>query len=86
MTAARPELAYRGNEVLKGSDGGGVYSLKSHLVLPSGDLAGEPGLEPGLTDTESAVLPLDDSPVLAANSRRRRVDSNHRLEPCGLLP
>ena len=26
-------------------------------------LAGEPGFEPGLTDPESAVLPLDDSPV-----------------------
>ena len=26
-------------------------------------LAGEPGFEPGLTDPESAVLPLDDSPT-----------------------
>ena len=25
-------------------------------------MAGEPGFEPGLTDPESAVLPLDDSP------------------------
>jgi hypothetical protein len=28
-----------------------------------GTLAGEPGFEPGLTDPESAVLPLDDSPT-----------------------
>lgn len=27
-------------------------------------LAGIPGLEPGLTESESAVLPLDDIPIL----------------------
>ena len=26
-------------------------------------MAGEPGFEPGLTDPESVVLPLDDSPA-----------------------
>ena len=26
-------------------------------------MAGEPGFEPGLTESESVVLPLDDSPV-----------------------
>jgi hypothetical protein len=28
-----------------------------------GQMAGEPGFEPRLTESESAVLPLDDSPV-----------------------
>lgn len=28
-------------------------------------MAGIPGLEPGLTESESAVLPLDDIPILS---------------------
>ena len=31
-------------------------------------LAGEPGFEPRLTESESAVLPLDDSPLSGANA------------------
>ena len=29
-------------------------------------MAGDPGFEPGLTDPESAVLPLDESPTSSA--------------------
>ena len=32
-------------------------------------LAGDPGFEPGLADSESAVLPLDESPMPADVSR-----------------
>lgn len=35
---------------------------KQGNFLEKRELAGEPGLEPGLTESESAVLPLDDSP------------------------
>ena len=32
-------------------------------LLFTGKMAGEPGFEPGLTESESVVLPLDDSPI-----------------------
>ena len=35
-------------------------------------LAGERGFEPRLTDSESVVLPLDDSPALESESERVR--------------
>ena len=39
--------------------------LDECAVLPRFiNLAGDPGFEPGLTDSESAVLPLDESPTL----------------------
>ena len=52
---------------------------KSHMILTQRErghspqrcdplilLAGRPGFEPGLTESESAVLPLDDLPVCFA--------------------
>ena len=44
-------------------------------------LAGGPGFEPGLTESESAVLPLNYPPIQRRRWRRRR-DSNPRC-PCG---
>ena len=38
-------------------------SMYPAMSKESVEMAGEPGLEPGLTESESVVLPLDDSPA-----------------------
>ncbi|CAI8902282.1 protein of unknown function [Methylocaldum szegediense] len=46
---------------------------KGHTeVWPFELLAGGPGFEPGLTESESVVLPLDDPPVVKARRGSRR--------------
>ncbi len=43
--------------------------IRRRLVLWANkeEVAGAPGFEPGYADPESAVLPLDDAPVVASN-------------------
>ena len=36
-------------------------------------MAGEPGFEPGLTVSETAVLPLDDSPEEQSKDYKRKI-------------
>ena len=51
-------------------------------VDPINKLAGEPGFEPGLTDPESVVLPLDDSPAcvdIIAYARSKKKPIRRRL-------
>jgi hypothetical protein len=49
-------MLYKGNP--SGSDKVATYSVRNVSLV-----AGEEGFEPSLTDPESAVLPLDDSPA-----------------------
>lgn len=44
-------------------------SLQEKLSTHEGNVAGELGLEPRLTESESVVLPLDDSPEPHLDSR-----------------
>ncbi len=37
--------------------------LEGRIIVRSKKLAGEQGFEPWLAESESAVLPLDDSPI-----------------------
>ena len=61
MTRTGPE--YRGGNC---SGSGTRYLIKSLIYKEKGELAGEPGFEPRLTESESVVLPLNYSPAGAA--------------------
>ncbi len=52
---------------------------------PSHFLAGRPGFEPGLTESESVVLPLDDLPIGPKIAKSNRLVNPCRLD-CGNGP
>lgn len=45
----------------------GKYSIQLNYI----DMAGSQGVEPRLADSESAVLPLDDKPMIETLVRRK---------------
>ena len=53
--------------------GGDPYTCNG--VRISNEMAGDPGFEPGQADPESAVLPLDESPV------RNYYNTYHKVRP-----
>ena len=59
-------------QVLRSCCSAGISVFFSNKSSDVSRLAGEEGFEPSLTDPESAVLPLDDSPA----------HHDYNMEPC----